>query len=129
MREWITGRNPVIEVIHANRRDIFRLLVAEGVQPDARLQEAIHAVQARRLPVEKVQRSRLNNLAENHQGIALEVSGYPYSDLPAMFECAAQRAQAPFFLILDTLQNPQNFGTLLRSAEAFGVHGVMIDRS
>jgi 23S rRNA (guanosine2251-2'-O)-methyltransferase len=126
MREWITGRNPVIEVIHAKRREIFRLLVAEGVQPDARLHEAIQAVQARRLPVEKVQRSRLNNLAENHQGIALEASGYPYSDLPAMLECAVQRAQAPFILLLDTLQNPQNFGTLLRSAEAFGVHGVMI---
>lgn len=126
MKEWITGRNPVIEVIHANRREIFRLLVADNVQPDPRLQEAIRAVQARRLPVEKVQRNRLNNLAENHQGIALEASGYPYSDLTAMFELAAQRAQSPFILLLDTLQNPQNFGTLLRSAEAFGVHGVMI---
>lgn len=126
MKEWITGRNPVIEVIHAKRRDIFRLLVADNVQPDARLQEAIRAVQARRLPVEKVPRNRLNNLAENHQGIALETSGYVYSDLSAMMELAIQRGEPPFILLLDTLQNPQNFGTLLRSAEAFGVHGVMI---
>jgi 23S rRNA (guanosine2251-2'-O)-methyltransferase len=126
MKEWITGRNPVVEVLHARRRQVFRLLVAEGNQPDPRLQEVIHAVQAMRLPVEKVQRNRLNSISENHQGLALEVSGYPYSDLATMMELAEKRREAPLFLILDTLQNPQNFGTLLRSAEAFGVHGVMI---
>jgi 23S rRNA (guanosine2251-2'-O)-methyltransferase len=126
LKEWITGRNPVFEVLNAQRRDIFRLLIAEGNQPDSRLLAAEKQVRSLGLPVEKVPRTRLNNLSENHQGVALEVSAYPYSDLSAMFELAEKRNEPPFFLILDTLQNPQNFGTLLRSAEAFGVHGVMI---
>lgn len=126
MKEWITGRNPVIEVLQSRRRDIFRLLVAEGNQPDERISNAIKVAQSNRIPVEKVQRSRLNNLAENHQGIALEVSKYPYSDLAAILSRAEERNEPPLVLVLDTLQNPQNFGTLLRSAEAFGVQGVMI---
>ncbi len=126
MKEWITGRNPVFEVLQVRRRQIFRLLVADGTQPDPRIKDAIYAVQNLHIPVEKVQKSRLNNLNENHQGIALEVSGYPYSDLGEMLALAQRKNEHPFILLLDTLQNPQNFGTLLRSAEAFGVHGVMI---
>lgn len=126
MKEWITGRNPVFEVLQARRRQIFRLLVAEGNQPDSRVQEAVRQVMALKLPVEKVQRNRLNAFSDSHQGIALEVSKYPYSDLSEMMELAEKRQEPPFILILDTLQNPQNFGTLLRSAETFGVHGVMI---
>lgn len=126
MKEWITGRNPVMEVLQAKRRDVFRLLIAEGNQPDERIAGAVKLAQQLRIPVEKVQRNRLNNLAENHQGIALEASGYPYSDLAAILSRAEERKEHPLVLILDTLQNPQNFGTLLRSAEAFGVHGVMI---
>ena len=126
MKEWITGRNPVFEVLQARRRDIFRILVAEGNQPDERITGAMTLAQKYRIPVEKVQRNRLNNMAENHQGIAVEVSAYPYSDLAAILSKAEERNEQPLILILDTLQNPQNFGTLLRSAEAFGVHGVMI---
>lgn len=65
-------------------------------------------------------------MGENPQGVALEVSAYPYVDLNAILERAAFRGEAPFILILDIIQNPQNLGTLLRSAEAAGMHGVII---
>lgn len=126
MREWITGRNPVIETLHARRRQVFRLLLADSLDSDARIDEALKEFQIRKLPVERVHRDRLRSLGDNSQGIAIEVGGYPYSELGAMFARAEKLDEPPFLLILDTLQNPQNFGTLLRSAEGFGVHGVMI---
>jgi 23S rRNA (guanosine2251-2'-O)-methyltransferase len=69
---------------------------------------------------------RLDKLGENHQGVSLEASGYPYTGLDDILENARVRSEALFVLLLDTLQNPQNLGTLLRTAEAVGVHGVII---
>jgi 23S rRNA (guanosine2251-2'-O)-methyltransferase len=58
--------------------------------------------------------------------VALEASGYPYADLTEIFEVAEERAEPLFVLLLDSLNDPQNFGTLLRTAEVVGVHGVVI---
>jgi 23S rRNA (guanosine2251-2'-O)-methyltransferase len=62
----------------------------------------------------------------SHQGLALRVSEYPYSDLDEMLSLAETRAEPPFLLLLDTLQDPHNLGTLLRTAEAVAVHGVVM---
>ena len=126
MKEWITGRNPVYEMLRAKRRQIIRLLIAEGVKTDARISEIMQIVKPYKIQVETVKRTQLDSLSDNHQGVAAEVSAYPYSDLDSILKLARQKEQDPFILILDTLQNPQNLGTLLRSAEAFGVHGVLI---
>jgi len=61
-----------------------------------------------------------------HQGVTLEASGYPYSNLQDLLDLAAGLSEPPFLLILDTLNDPQNFGSLLRTAEAVGVHGVIL---
>jgi len=126
MKEWLSGRNPVYEMIRARRRQIFKLLLAENLQPDERISEIVQTVRTYRIPIETVKRSRLDTISENHQGVAAEVSAYPYSDLASIQKLAQQKSQPPFILVLDSLQNPQNFGTLIRSAEAFGVHGVLI---
>ena len=96
MREWITGRNPVLETLRHSRRDFFRLVIADGLQPDVRIDEAITIVRGKKLPVEKVNKARLTNLSENHQGIALEVSAYPYSDLDSILKYAASTNTPPF---------------------------------
>ncbi len=126
MREIITGRNPVFETLRARRRDVFRLQVAEGVQDRGRLIEILDLATRRKIPVERVPRLRLDKLSDSHQGVALEVSGYPYVGLDDILENASQRGEALFVLILDSLQNPQNLGTLIRTAESVGVHGVLI---
>ena len=126
MREFIYGRNPVYETLRTTRREAFRLQVAEGVQDKGRLTEILALAANRKIPLERVARARLDKLSESHQGIALEVSGYPYITLDDILENAKERDEALFVLILDTLQNPQNLGTLLRTAEAVGVHGVLI---
>jgi 23S rRNA (guanosine2251-2'-O)-methyltransferase len=126
MREWICGRNPVYEMLRARRRNLFRLLVAEGAQEKGRLVEIQRLCQEQKLPVERVSRQRLQSLDENHQGVALEASGYPYSNLQDILLLAESRSEPLFVLLLDALQDPQNLGTLLRTAEVVGVHGVLL---
>jgi 23S rRNA (guanosine2251-2'-O)-methyltransferase len=126
MREFIYGRNPVYETLKSNRRDAFRMQIAEGAQEKGRLAEILALAAKRKLPLERVPRARLDKLSESHQGVALEVSGYPYITLEDILENAKEKGEPLFVLILDTLQNPQNLGTLLRTAEAVGIHGVLI---
>lgn len=129
MKEFIVGRNPVYEALRARRREFFRLLVAAGVEEKGRLGEILKLAGARKVPVARVPRQQLDSLAhgeESHQGVALEASGYPYVALADILERAAERQEPPYVLALDLLQNPQNLGTLFRTAEAVGVHGVLI---
>jgi 23S rRNA (guanosine2251-2'-O)-methyltransferase len=126
VRELLFGRNAVYESLRAGRRQAFRLLVAEGAQEKGRLAEILALCYARKISVERVPRPRLDRVNPGHQGVVLEASGYPYGALPDLLELARQPGETPLFLILDTLQDPQNLGTLLRTAEAVGVAGVLL---
>ncbi len=127
MREWIAGRQPVYETLRAARRQGFALRVARGIQPKGRMADILRLAEQRGIPIRKVARDALDKLTPiAHQGVALQVSGYPYVTLPDVLARAGSSAEAPFFLILDTVQDPQNLGTLLRTAEAVGVHGVLL---
>lgn len=127
MKEWIYGRNPVYEALKAKRRHAFNLWVAAGAQEKGRLAEIITLSKKRKIPINQVPHKQIEKVAGDHsQGVALEVSGYPYRPLEEMFERAEALGEAPFFLVLDTLKDPQNLGTLLRTAEAVGVHGVLL---
>jgi 23S rRNA (guanosine2251-2'-O)-methyltransferase len=126
MKEWLVGRNPIYETLRARRRQPFRLWQARGAQEKGRLDEILNLCAARRIPIETVDRTRLDALDSHHQGVALETSAYPYASLPDLLVHAAHRGEDPFLLILDTLQDPQNLGTLLRTAEAAGAHGVLL---
>ena len=126
MREWLYGRNAVYEAMRARRRQFFRLRLAQGVEEKGHLTEILRDASNLKLTVERVPRSNLDSMASGHQGIAVEASSYPYSELPDVMAAAARRGEAPFILILDILQDPQNLGTLLRTAEAVGIHGVLL---
>ena len=126
MKETLYSRNAVYETLRARRRQFFGLEVAEGAQEKGRLSEILQLAKERKIPVKRVPRGRLDRIHANHQGVALEVSGYPYADLTDIFELAEERGEPLFVLLLDTLNDPQNFGTLLRTAEVVGVHGAVI---
>lgn len=126
VKEWISGRNPVLEVLRAERRHNFRLRLARGNQPNAKLELISRLARERKLPIEVVERSQLDLIDQGHQGVALETSAYPYVDIRDVFAFSKSQNEAPFFLLLDTIQDPQNLGTLLRSAEIMHVHGVIL---
>jgi 23S rRNA (guanosine2251-2'-O)-methyltransferase len=126
MKEFIYSRNAVYETLRARRRQVFSLLLAEGLQPSEKLAQIVKLAQERNCKIEKTPRARLDKIHPNHQGVVLDASAYPYADLTDIFELAEKRAEPLFVLLLDTLNDPQNFGTLLRTAEAVGTHGVVI---
>jgi 23S rRNA (guanosine2251-2'-O)-methyltransferase len=126
MKEFLYSRNAVYETLRAKRRDVFKIQIAEGAQEKGRLSEILKMAKDRRILVEKVQRTRLDKIHQNHQGVVAEVRGYSYGDVVDILELAHQKNEQPFVLLLDSLNDPQNFGSLLRTAEVVGVHGVMI---
>jgi 23S rRNA (guanosine2251-2'-O)-methyltransferase len=126
MREIVYGRNAVYETLRACRRELFGLQILDTVDPSPRIDEIVQLAESQRVPLRHVHRLKLEDRGIHHQGVALEVGPYPYVDLADIREFAEQSAQLPFILILDSLQDPQNFGTLLRTAETVGVHGVII---
>jgi 23S rRNA (guanosine2251-2'-O)-methyltransferase len=126
MKEFIYSRNAVYETLRARRRDVFKIELAEGVQVKSRLTEILALAAQKKIQVVKAPRARLDKVHENNQGIIAEVSQYPYVDLLDILENARKKNEQPFVLLLDSLNDPQNFGTLIRTAEAIGVHGVVI---
>jgi 23S rRNA (guanosine2251-2'-O)-methyltransferase len=126
MKEFIYSRNAVYETLRARRRQVFRLEIAQGVQEKGRIVEILRMCRERKVTITQVPRESMDRIHPAHQGVILEVSGYGYANLVDMLDLAEQRAELPFLLLLDSLNDPQNFGTLLRTAEAVGVHGVIL---
>ena len=91
-----------------------------------RIQDILKLARSRNISSEPVDRHELNRIGKNNQGIALEASEYSYSDLEMIFQKAEKASEPLLMLMLDQIQDPQNFGTLIRSAELFGVHGILI---
>ncbi len=126
MREILYGRQPVRECLRARRRHVHQLILAAGVDEQGIVSEIVRLAGALDVPVRRVARSQLDRIAKVHQGVALEVSGYPYVDLPDILNSARKREEQPFVLALDHVQDPHNLGALLRTAEVGGLHGVII---
>ena len=126
VKENIWGRNAVYETLRANRRQVYKVVVAEGVQERGHLTAALQIAQQRSIPIQRVKRSVLDRITDSHQGILAEASEYPYVEIADMLDLALTRQEPPLILLLDVIQNPQNLGTLLRTAEAVGAHGVII---
>jgi len=129
MLEVIYGRNAVYETLRAGRRHCEKVLVAQGVRERGTAARILALAEEHGIGIRHVPRQQLDALgAVNHQGVAAQVEPYPYADLDATFTLAHEHKEMPFLLLLDCLQDPQNLGTLLRTAEAVGVHGVVIPR-
>ena len=126
MKEFIYSRNAVYESLRARRREVFRLEVAQGVQEKGRMLDILQMARERKIPILSAPRVGMDKIHPAHQGVIMEASGYPYCNLSDILDLAGERGEPPFVLILDTLNDPQNFGTLLRTAEAVGIHGVIL---
>ena len=128
MRETLFGRQAVRESLSAGRRHPFRLLLADGIGKVPIIDEIVAAAHRSRIPIVTLSRQDLSRTAntEAHQGVALETSGYPYATTDDMLDLARARQEAPLLLLLDLIQDVHNLGSLIRTAESVGVHGVVI---
>ena len=131
--EALTRRHPVLEALRARRRVLHRLYVeGERGKADRELQPILAAAKAAGVAVTTLDRRALDQLAQRHaadskhQGVLLETGPYPYAEVDEMLGLAERRGERPLLLLLDLLHGPQNIGALLRTAEACGVHGVIL---
>jgi 23S rRNA (guanosine2251-2'-O)-methyltransferase len=129
MSELLYGRHAVYEALSANRRRIYRLWLEEGKGKGEIIGQIEGLANEAKLPLRRIKGGifdKLTGKGVNAQGVALEVDGYPYVALQDCLDLAADRDDAPLLLLLDHLQDPQNLGTLMRTAETMGVHGIVI---
>ncbi|MCP4427771.1 MAG: 23S rRNA (guanosine(2251)-2'-O)-methyltransferase RlmB [Chloroflexi bacterium] len=127
MSEILTRRNTVLETLRGSRREIMRLWMQKGMERKLAA-PILAAAKVRGTLIKTADKQKLSRLAHDgrHQGVVLEVGPYPYSDVEAMLGLATERGERPFLLLLDLLHGPQNIGSLLRTAEICGVHGVIL---
>jgi len=125
--EWIYGRRPVVEVVKAGLRHLYEaMLPAEGRDaPD--IAELRDVLLKRGVPFKTTDRDTLDDLCEggNHQGVAIRVGGFPYISLDQVLHDVKLDANA-IVLFLDHIEDPQNVGSLMRTADVAGVTAVVI---
>jgi 23S rRNA (guanosine2251-2'-O)-methyltransferase len=128
MLSYIYGRNPVLEWLRANY-PAEKLLISREVS-GAALQEFEKLAAGGKIPVEKLQRNELARAAgsEHHQGVAARINLPDYVEVDEILARAERLKEPPLIAILDCVQDPHNFGAILRSADGAGVHGVIIPK-
>ena len=125
--EWVTGRNAAVEALRAGV-PVTAVYVAEQPERDDRLREVFAMAAQRGTPLLEVPRAQLDRLTGKavHQGVALQVPAYAYAHPDDLVARAHDRAEVPLVVALDGVTDPRNLGAVVRSAAAFGAHGVVV---
>ncbi|PIC77006.1 23S rRNA (guanosine(2251)-2'-O)-methyltransferase RlmB [Sporosarcina sp. P19] len=125
--EMIGGRNPVVEALRSGRQ-LNKIWVAEGVNKKS-IGEIMKLAKEAGVVVQTAPKQKLDGMTDlSHQGILASVAAYDYAELEDLFVIAKERQEDPFFIILDELEDPHNLGSILRTADASGVHGIIIPK-
>jgi len=126
--ELLFGVNPVREALRGSR-GVFELYV-QSTATDHRLENILALAKERGVRVIKREREDLTRMcgSSHHQGMALKVAPFPYSDVDDIISKASERSNGGFILILDGIQDPHNLGALIRTAACAGVDGVIIPK-
>ncbi len=126
-QDYIIGKNPVIEALKSDR-DVNKVLIAEGSQK-GQMQQVIGLAKERNVMVQFVPKKKIDGLVEgNHQGVVAQVAAYQYAELDDLFSLAEKKNEAPFFILLDEIEDPHNLGSIMRTADAVGAHGIIIPK-
>ncbi|WP_440897213.1 23S rRNA (guanosine(2251)-2'-O)-methyltransferase RlmB [Amphibacillus sp. Q70] len=125
--EWLIGKNPIIEAFRSGR-SINKLFIAEHLNAKA-TEEIQRLAKKHGVIVKQVPKKKLDQLVDGkHQGLVAAVAAYDYARIDDLFARAEQKGEEPFFILLDEIEDPHNLGSILRTADAAGVHGVIIPK-
>jgi 23S rRNA (guanosine2251-2'-O)-methyltransferase len=125
--DYIIGKNPVIEALKSNR-DINKILIAEGSQR-GQMQQITQLAKDANVIVQFVPKKKIDQVTDgNHQGVLAYVAAYQYAEIDDLFAAAEKRNEPPFFLLLDEIEDPHNLGSIMRTADAVGAHGIIIPK-
>ena len=128
MEDIIVGRNPVLEAFRSEQ-GIEKIYIEKGEQKGS-AKKIMALAKDRGIPWEQVSRDFLDRISNgaNHQGVGAKIADYQYYDYEGIFARLKERNEKPFFVLLDQIQDPHNFGAILRTCEAAGVNGVFIPK-
>lgn len=126
--EFVYGHHASVEALKGTT-EINKVWLQTGLS-DTLHQEIIALAKKRGLVIQDAPKSKLDELVDgqNHQGIVLSIAAYTYATIDDLFKKAEEAGEQPFFLILDSIEDPHNLGSILRTADAAGVHGVIIPK-
>ena len=127
MAEQIEGRNPVLEALRAGH-ELIKIYLLKNEASSGPLREIAGQAVKRGIPVHPVEHEILDRMAvtRNHQGVIAMAAEWKYASLEEIVAQASQKSEPLFILLLDGVEDPQNLGSILRTAEAAGVHGIII---
>lgn len=126
--EWLIGKNPVIEALRSGR-SINKLFIGNYVNPNT-IKDVQSLAKKSGVVIKRVPKQKLDQLVNGkHQGIVAAVASYDYVTIDDLFSRAEEKEELPFFVLLDELEDPHNLGSILRTADATGVHGVIIPKN
>lgn len=120
----LSGRNPIREALKSGR-DIEKLMVARG-ELSGSAKEIVAMAKQQHVPIQEVDRARLDAITPHHQGMLAFASAYQYHTVDEMLALAKSRDEQPFLVILDGVTDPHNLGAVIRTAECAGAHGVIV---
>jgi len=128
LSDQIEGRNSVIELLESDR-DINKIFIQKG-EKHGSINKIIALAKEKRVVTVEVEKVKLNQMAqsENHQGVIAIVPPFDYCEVQDILDLAKERNEAPFILILDGIEDPHNLGSIIRTAETAGVHGIIIPK-
>ncbi|WHZ03276.1 23S rRNA (guanosine(2251)-2'-O)-methyltransferase RlmB [Neobacillus sp. YX16] len=126
-QDYIIGKNPVMEALRSER-DINKILIAESSQR-GQMQQLIQLAKEANVIVQFVPKKKIDQISdENHQGVLAYVAAYQYAEMDDLFAAAEKKNETPFFLLLDEIEDPHNLGSIMRTADAVGAHGIIIPK-
>lgn len=126
--DFVIGRHPALAALKS-KQAVNKVFIQSGLKADA-LREISTLAKKKDVIVNQVPKAKLDLLADgqNHQGVVLAVAAYEYASLEQLFEQAKQKGEDPFFIILDGIEDPHNLGSIMRTADAAGIHGIIIPK-
>jgi 23S rRNA (guanosine2251-2'-O)-methyltransferase len=126
--EFIVGKNPIIEALKSGH-SINKIWISEGSQK-GQMTKITQLAKENGVLVQHVPKKKLEQLVDtdNHQGVVASIAAYEYAEMEDLFQAAEKRGEKPFFLLLDEVEDPHNLGSILRTADAVGAHGVIIPK-
>ncbi|WP_105957030.1 23S rRNA (guanosine(2251)-2'-O)-methyltransferase RlmB [Apilactobacillus quenuiae] len=128
--EFIIGRHPVVSALRG-KQEINKVFLQNGIHKDEKsVEEIIKLAKKKHLVISMVPKQKLDLLSnyQNHQGVVLSISPYKYASIDDLFEHSKKNDTEPFFLILDNIEDPHNLGSIIRTADAAGVTGIIIPK-
>ncbi|MDX8291972.1 23S rRNA (guanosine(2251)-2'-O)-methyltransferase RlmB [Metabacillus indicus] len=125
--EYIIGRNTVIEALKSTR-NVYKIWMAEN-SVKGQAQQIAQLAKEKGITIQTVPKKKIDQMAEgNHQGVVAQVAAYEYAEVDDILKAAADKGEAPFILILDEIEDPHNLGSIMRTADATGAHGIIIPK-